>query len=323
MTNDHETNYHAQVQTKFKHFCYKFELNDCCSETALKILRLAGEGHYQKQIASALSLSKSDVSYHIKKFLKKKLLKKNGNTKPLLYDLTPLSSKLLTWSERGFCEPFVLESYALKFPLLRDNSNIDWKKLGKPNNWEKFGSIFFGCRVEKNLGKQPTVIIRTERVCGFSDREAFALAGAKIQAVRAWLAIHGVHTSANEVEVGDPNLKFYTPEAELLHDEFGNITTDCGIIDDSPPEKMPHEERSRRQQVDYLNTPLLVRKLSASVEKQSAEIKGQKEEITGLKEVVAQLVELERERVQAQVSHGVRASELSRTEFNPKKFGVV
>jgi hypothetical protein len=34
-------------------------------------------------------------------------------------------------------------------------------------------------------------------------------------------------------------------------------------------------------------------------------------------------VDLERERVQAQVSHGVRASELSRTEFNPKKFGVV
>ncbi len=54
MTNNHETNYHAQVQNKFKHFCSKLELSDCCSGTALKILRLAGEGHYQQQIVQSL-----------------------------------------------------------------------------------------------------------------------------------------------------------------------------------------------------------------------------------------------------------------------------
>ena len=161
MTFENQTNYHAVVQMKFKSFCRKLELEECCSEKTLKVLRLAGEGnHYQKQIAAALGLPKTTVFYHIRKLLKASLIEEIGNTKPRLYQLTPLGSKFLTWSERGLREPpFVLESYAMKFPLLQDNSRVDWKKLGDPNNWRKYGTIFYGCRVEKNMGKQPTLII--------------------------------------------------------------------------------------------------------------------------------------------------------------------
>ena len=53
------------------------------------------------------------------------------------------------------------------------------------------------------------------------------------------------------IEVHKPIFKFYSKEAEILHGHFGNVSTDDGVLDNSPP-GIPHEEYSRKAAINYL-----------------------------------------------------------------------
>ena len=228
---------------------------------------MLGEGQPQTVIAKKLKLSKQGINYYAGKAVSQGLIKaqvshkiienreseevtKGGTT---IFYLTPLGQMFLTGSERGVLpEPCTIEDYALKFPLVADNSKLNWKPCGQPMNWAKVNVRFAGVSVEKNMGLHPSVIIRAGQLAGFDFESLFVQAGGIITAIRLILEDKGVVLGDVGVPVRDPNVKTFTPEALVLHEKYGNIETESGIIDDSPPAKIPHEERSRQQQRNYL-----------------------------------------------------------------------
>jgi hypothetical protein len=233
------------------------------------ILRMLGEGFSQSEVAFELKLSKQRVNYWAKKALRDGLLRvqesnmivqnhMNSQTtegKPKTYEMTALCQKFLIESERGYCEPCTLEDYAFKYPLIYDRGSLDWKKVGSPNNWVKLGVKLGAAFVEKCLGATPNVIIHTGQLSGFDSEELFFEAGQIVALVKAILQDKGVLLADNGFLIRDPNVKMFTPEAAELHAKYGNLTTPEGTIDNSPPDKIPHEERKREHQRGYLAIP--------------------------------------------------------------------
>ena len=63
-----------------------------------------GKGEVASEVAVMLNCEKSTVSYHVKRFVRWDLLRLVGCDKIKVYELTPLGSRVLAGSERGFEE---------------------------------------------------------------------------------------------------------------------------------------------------------------------------------------------------------------------------
>jgi hypothetical protein len=249
--------------------------SDSSSVPRLSILKLLGGGVTQSEIAKKLGVSKQSVNYwtlnavndgllHVEEsneIVKGRMTAEFTQGKPKTYLLTALGQKILTGSEHGYPEPVTLEDYALKFPLISDKESLNWEKVGNPKNWVKLGIRIGHVWVEKYVGLQPSVIIHSGQLVGFDSEELFVQAGQIIEIARIILQDKGVQLGIIGSRVRDPNLKFYTPEANELHDKFGNLSTGDGTIDASPPDKIPHEERNREQQRDYLAMASRIRRI--------------------------------------------------------------
>ena len=282
-----------KVQNKFKKTVKHFGLSYVSKLKPLKILRMLAEGDPQSEISKKTRFQKSVVNYWTKKFLSDKLIMIIGNGSPKLYELTAFGSKILTTSERGYCEPIIMEDYPMKFRLISEHGNIVWEKLGEPKNWIKMGLSFCGIRVEKNLGKQPTIIIHAGQLRGFNPDELLVEAGYIIQAVRARLCDMKLIIDEVGVPIHRPIFKIYSPEAEELN-RHGTIKTKDGTIDHSQPDSIPHEERGYQQQIDYLAMPRRVRQLRKSVEELKTEQLGLKSDMADLVSAVRSLVDVEK-----------------------------
>jgi hypothetical protein len=272
----------TQLQKNSNKICKVFGINYASSQTALSILRKLAEGMPQSIIASKAPFSISVINYWTSKFLKDELIREKGHGKPRIFELTAFGQKVLTTSERGFCEPVMLEDYPLKFRVLQDAGRVDWEKLGEPNNWVKQGFKVNGIRVEKNCGVQPTVVIHTGQLSGFDPDSLLVEAGTIVALVRARLLDLGVVTDDIGVPLRKAWFKTYTEEAEILN-QLRTVETEDGHVDASPPDKIPHEERAYEQQKTYLAMP-------REIQKQSHDIRELKEKVDGLIEVVSGLL---------------------------------
>jgi hypothetical protein len=255
-----------EVKNKSKRIEAEFLLNYGRSnrkkKKILKLLRLVGEGRTTKDVSKRLRFSKQRVFYWIQKAKRDGLIRQIGQGRPAIYELTAFGQKFLTGSERGFQEPCTLEDYAMKFRVIADRSSIKWGKLGDPKNWVKLGVKIGSVTVVKTTQH---VIIHAGQLSGFYYEDLFMQAGAIIQMVRAKLLDLGVETAEVGIPIRDPNVKMFTPEAEYLHEKYGNIRTEDGTIDASPPEKLPHEERNRKQQRSYLAIPDRLRRIEQTL----------------------------------------------------------
>lgn len=222
------------------------------------------EGKTIKEASSRLHFSKQRSGYWIRKAVRDGLLRVLAEGRPKFYELTAFGQKYLTGSERGFKEPCTMEDYAMKFSLLEDRSSLEWKKLGDPKNWRKMGIKLGSVSVVKT---SRSIIIHSGQLTGFYYEDLFIEAGAIIQLVRAKLLDLGVETSEAGFPIRDVNFKLYTPEAEFLHKKYGNIQTPEGVIDNSPPDRVPHEERNRRQQRLYLDMPRRIQRIEQAMER--------------------------------------------------------
>jgi len=269
--------------TKNSHkICKIFGINYSSSQTALSILRKLAEGIPQSIIAKTTPFSIRVINYWASKFLRDGLIRETGHGKPRIFELTAFGNAFLTRSERGFCEPVMMEDYPLKFRVLQDTGRVEWVKLGEPNNWVKMGFKVSGIRVEKNCGVQPTVVIHTGQISGFDPDALLVEAGAIIGLVRAKLLDLGVVTDDVGFPIRKRWFKTYTPEAEILN-QSGAVQTEDGHIDDSPPNKVPHEEREYEKQKNYMAMP-------RQIQKQSHDIADLKEVVSGLVSAVSGLV---------------------------------
>ena len=215
------------VQVQFKILAKRFELKYISLPKPQKILRLLSEGECQSEIAKKTCYPKSTVNYWTKKFLSDNLIRVTCEGTPMLFELTAFGSKVLTSIQRGFRESCVMEDFPMKFRLVSDRDDIDWEKLGEPRNWEKMGFMVCGVRVEKNLGRIPSIIIHTGQLMGFHPDELLVEAGIIVQAVKARLYDLGVVTDEVGFPIRKATFKTYSSEAEVLN-RNGTVQTKDG-----------------------------------------------------------------------------------------------
>lgn len=244
-----------KVKIKSNKNILKFLLRGKVTPEAQKILSMLGHNHTNTEIAEKLSFSKQRVYYWIKKFLEYHMIKEHLTGKPKYYRLTPIGQKFLTGSEEGqkLC---ILEDYPMKFRLIKDYGMLDWEKLGDPRNWVKMGVRIGDVTVVKT---SKSIIIHTGQLSGSHDAVLME-AGAIRSSVQSILETNGVVMEYIPEPLHDAQFKFYTKAAELLHNEFGNMTVKNIRLDNSPPPKafsdkiqrQPHIEGDRKFAVDYM-----------------------------------------------------------------------
>jgi hypothetical protein len=176
------------------------------------------------------------------------------------YELTARGQAILTRSELP-AVPCTMEDYPMKFRLIADNSNLDWKKLGDPKNWVKLCVKIGHVTVEKNLGKIPTVIIHTGQIVGFHPDHCLLEAGSIIADVKAILQGFGVLLEDVGLPLRKNMFKFYDEEDEILHELFGNVSAQDGALDDSPPDNIPHTEHGRKSAINKIKEPNRIAKM--------------------------------------------------------------
>lgn len=241
-----------KVKTKSNKNRAIFLLRQVSSRDALLILDSLSKGNSQKKVADQTSFSKQKVFYWKQIFLANKLIRLEIDGKPKIYRVTALGQKTLTRGEKGGFNHCIMEDYQMKFRLIKDSSRLDWKKLGEPRNWEKLGIKVGKVRVEKTT---QNIIIHSGQVVGVHPSHAMIEAGSIIGVVFGFLKSHGVVMDPVGLPSRQPIFKFYTPEAEELYRLYGVTITDKGTIDNSPPDKIPHEEYPRNAAVDKLTMP--------------------------------------------------------------------
>jgi hypothetical protein len=246
-------------------------------EKATLILKLLGAGNWARDVSDAVPCSKSNVSYWKNKFLN------NGALRLVTYDffkeytLTPYGSKILTTSESGVGpEVCCLEDYAVKFRIL------DWRKLGRPRNWEKLGVKIGNVRVVRT---SRSIIVHPGRLRGFDVDELLMLSGRIVERVKGVLECNfGLVLEEPGVALHEPVTRFYSEEAGELVKLGTTIVEDVGSIDNSPPERVPHEEYVGKDLAKArLLMPLKLCRLEQRVE-------GVEKQLIGLSDNVSELV---------------------------------
>ena len=159
------------------------------------------------------------------------------------YALTPYGSNILTTSESGVGpEVCCLEDQAVKFDVIEwgNAERLDWKKLGRPRNWEKLGVKIGNVRVVRT---SKSIIVHPGRIRGFDVDELLMLSGRIVERVRMVLENRfGLVLNDVGYSLHQPVTRFYSEEAGELVKLGTTIVEDVGSIDNSPPERVPHEE---------------------------------------------------------------------------------
>ena len=255
-----------------------------------QILKLLGAGNHASQVANAVGCSRSNVSYWKDKFLSMGALRLQVRDVVHIYRLTPYGSKILTTSEGFFPEVCCLEDHAVKFRVLEwERVPLDWKRLGRPRNWEKLGVRIGNVRVVRT---SKSIIVHPGRLRGFDVDELLMLSGRIVERVRMVLENKfGMLLSDVGVPLHQPVTRFYSEEARELVKLGTTIVQDVGSIDESPPEKVPHEEYVGKDLAKArLLMPLNVRRLEqrvGDVEEKVDKLSGEVYELVSvLKEVL-------------------------------------
>ena len=211
------------------------------TKKGLQILKLLGAGNPAINVAKVVGCSRSNVCYWKNKFLNMGAIRLQVRDVVHLYRLTPFGSKVLTRSEGYFPEVCCLEDQAVKFQVLEwEKAPLDWKRLGRPRNWEKMGVKIGNVRVVRT---SKSIIVHPGKVQGFDVDELLMLSGRIVERVRMVLENRfGLLLSEVGVPLHQPVTRFYSEEARELVKLGTTIVEDVGSIDNSPPERVPHEE---------------------------------------------------------------------------------
>lgn len=233
-----------------------FELLGCLPPTAKKILAILGADGVASEAVRTVGCVKSNVTYWKNRFLKGGALTLRCDGVIKYYNLTPYGSKLLMGSDGVVRLPILLEDRPIKYKVAcREQSLIDWRKLGDPKNWRKMGVKIGEVRVILNdrLGSnhdEANIIIHPGQMKGFSSKEVFENSVRVVERTRNILEIKFgmVLDSFGEV-VGTPRYHVYRPECHQWI-EAGCVEIDgVGGLDASPTHdkqdplsKQPHLE---------------------------------------------------------------------------------
>ena len=224
------------------------EVIELLGPTGLKVLKMLGAGNTASQTAARIGCVKSNITYWKNKLLRLGLLKLQVHDVYKIYSLTIYGSKVLTRGEKFGVpvETVVLEDNAVKFRVVEGAKVcLDWRRLGSPRNWVKLGVRIGGVSVVRTSRH---VIIHPGKLRGWDTKELVFDSGRIVERVKEVLESRfGMVLSDVAVPLHRPVFRFYSEEAKeivkhgtvIVHDKKGER---LGAIDDSPPERVPHEE---------------------------------------------------------------------------------
>ena len=113
-------------------------------------------------------------------------------------------------------------------------------RLGRPRNWEKLGVKIGNVRVVRT---SKSIIVHPGCLRGFDVDELLMLSGRIVERVRLVLENRfGLVLSDIGYSLHQPVTRFYSEEAGELVKLGTTIVEDVGSIDNSPPERVPHDE---------------------------------------------------------------------------------
>ena len=209
------------------------------TEKDQQILKLLGAGNLAIQVSKIVGCSRSNVCYWKDKFLSMGAIKLQVRDAAHIYQITPYGSKVLTRSEGYFPEVCCLEDHAVKFEVIEwERVPLNWRRLGRPRNWEKLGVKIGNVRVVRT---SKSIIIHPGRLRGFDVDELLMLSGRIVERVRMVLENRfGLVLSDAGIHLHQPITRFYSEEAGELVKLGTTIAEDVGSIDNSPPERVPH-----------------------------------------------------------------------------------
>lgn len=212
----------------------------------LQVLEKFGAGSTATETAKALGCTKANITYWKNKLLDIGAIRLQTSDVIKIYSLTPYGSKLLTRSERGLVEPVVLEDCAVKFEIVEgEKCRVDWRKLGSPRNWEKLGVRIGDVRVVRT---SRSIIIHPGKLHGFDVDELEVEAGRIVERVKTIVETRfGMVLSDEGVPLHKPIYRFYSEEAKEDVKNGTCIIEGQSSTDNSPPEKIPHEEYTGKQ----------------------------------------------------------------------------
>jgi hypothetical protein len=176
------------------------------------------------------------VTYWKNKFLKAGALRLKVDGIVKYYELTSYGSKLLTGSDEVVRLPVLLEDHAVKFKVLRrEQTALDWRKLGEPRNWVKLGVRLGAVRVVLNLGLEPSVIIHPGQMKGFNVDELEMEAARVVERVRVVLEQRfGMLLGDVGVSLRKPRFRVYRPECHAWIEAGTVEVNDDRALDASP-----------------------------------------------------------------------------------------
>jgi hypothetical protein len=257
------------------------------SQRGLRILRVLGTPDCTaSDAAKVVGCSKSLVSHWKNHALKTGCLRLLVDGIVKYYELTPLGKKILecsknfTTGEAGFGCVHVLEDHAVKFEILKQEDadrRIDWRKLGEPRNWVKWGFKLGNVRVVKT---SRSIIIHPGKLRDFDADTLLVTAGQIVGRVRLELMVRfGMVLSEEGVPLHAPVWEVFTPEAKEL-DDAGTFKVHMrdgvvGGLDNSPPDRKRHFEYNRKElAVAAVRSPELFVELTQKVDALAKTVEG-------------------------------------------------
>jgi hypothetical protein len=209
---------HSRAVQKFNE---DFELLGNLSPTGLKILGILGADGVAAEAQRMLGCVKSNITYWKNKLVKGGALRLRCDGVIKYYELTELGSKLLAGSEGSVQLPILFEDRPVKYKVVRrEQTRLDWGKLGEPRNWRQMGVKLGEVRVvlHDRLGvnhDEANVIIHPGQIKGFSSLEVFEGSVRVVERTRIILeAKFGMLFEGDGVVVGKPRYHVYRPEAK-------------------------------------------------------------------------------------------------------------
>jgi len=245
-----EPDFHKRVQQ----FNESIELFDI-SPNGIKLLRVLGMPECTASDAvTIVGCSKGLVTYWKNYFIDIGALRLLTKDVAKYYELTPFGSKILTTSDTDVIRNVVhvLEDHAMKFEILKEEDpehRPDWRKLGEPRNWVKWGFKLGNARVVKTPRH---IIIHPGKLRAFDADQLLVTTGQIVGRVRLELMVRfGMVLSEEGVALHDPVWEVFTPEAEAFEGagtfkvHLKDGTT--GGLDSSPPDRKRHFEYNRKE----------------------------------------------------------------------------
>ncbi len=196
-----------------------------------KILSGLKKGEYAGQIAKDLNISKTRISYWIRKFSREKLIEqlfrssyqawtltKEGEAYFLAMRKKSFRSTKPSLPKRTFVLPVTrLHRLRVKFPILEDKQIKEWNRKVELKNWIKQYEVIpypIGITVEKT---SKSIIahfhqFKTERPIFMSDFTAYVLKGTLY--LTNFLKSQGITINVLEAEVIDQHIANKSPEYE-------------------------------------------------------------------------------------------------------------